>query len=71
MSAVEEFGDDGSAAGRPGTGAIDLNEGGRHHVVVLQFPKHICTCFDVVVRHVEHMSCGAGTTTCQMSYMNR
>lgn len=62
IAAVKEFGDDGSAAGGPRTGAIDLNEGGGHHVVVLQFPKYVCTGFDIVMWHVEHMSCGVGTT---------
>lgn len=57
VAAVKEFSDDGGTAGGPGTGTIDLNEGGRHHVVVLQFPKHVCTGLHIVVRHVEHMSC--------------
>lgn len=57
MTTVQELGDDGCAAGRPGAGSIDLNESRRHHVVVLQFPEHVLTGFHVVVRHVEHMSC--------------
>lgn len=57
MTIVKEFGDDGGTAGRPRTGAVDLNERGRHHVVVLQFPEHVGARLHVIVRHVEHMSC--------------
>lgn len=69
MPAVQEFSDDGSTAGGPGAGAVDLNESGRHHVVVLQFPKHVLAGLYIVVRHVEHVSCREGTR-CQMSFMN-
>lgn len=69
MAAVKEFGDDGGAAGGPRTGAVDLNEGGRHHVVVLQLPKHVCTGLHVVMWHVEHVSCRKGIK-CQMFYTN-
>lgn len=62
MPAVQEFSDDGGAAGGPRAGAVDLDERGRHHVVVLQFPKHVLTGLHVVMWHVEHVSCGAGTT---------
>lgn len=58
MTVVKEFGDDGGTAGRPRTGAVDLDERGRHHVVVLQFPKHVGARLHVIVRHVEHVSCG-------------
>lgn len=57
MTVVKEFGDDGGTAGRPRTGAVDLNERGRHHVVVLQLPKHVGARLHVIVRHVEHMTC--------------
>lgn len=57
VATVKEFGDDGSAAGGPGAGTIDLNEGGRHHVIVLQFAKHVCAGLHIVVWHVEHVSC--------------
>lgn len=57
---VQEFSDDGCAAGRPGAGAVYLDEGGRHHVVVLQFPKHVLAGLHVVVWHVEHVSCREG-----------
>lgn len=69
MPAVQEFGDDGSTAGGPGAGAVDLNESGRHHVVVLQFPKHVLTGLHVVMRHVEHVSCRGGTRG-QKSFVN-
>lgn len=60
VTAVKELSDDGGAAGRPGTGAVDLNQRGRHHVVVLQFPKHVGARLHVIVRHVEHVSCCEG-----------
>lgn len=60
VTAVKELGDDGGAAGRPRTGAVDLNQRGRHHVVVLQLPKHVGTRLHVIVRHVEHVSCCGG-----------
>lgn len=66
MSAVQEFSDDGSTARGPGAGAVDLNESGRHHVVVLQFPKHVLTGLHIVVWHVEYVSC-RGVPRCQMS----
>lgn len=61
VAAVQEFSDDGSAAGGPRAGAVDLNEGRRHHVVVLQFPKYVLTSPHIVMWHVEHMSCREGT----------
>ena len=66
---VQEFSDDSSTAGGPGVGAVDLNESGRHHVVVLQFPKHVLTGPHIVVWHVEHVSCRE-EMNCQMSLMN-
>lgn len=57
MSAVQEVGDDGRAARRPGAGAVDLDECGRHHVIVLQLPEHLLAGFHVVVGHVEDMAC--------------
>lgn len=60
MPAVQEFSDDGSTAGGPGAGPVDLNEGGRHHVIVLQFPKHVLAGLHIVVWHVEHVSCREG-----------
>lgn len=66
MTAVQEFSDDGSTTWGPGAGAVDLNEGGRHHMVVLQFPKHVLTGLHIVVWHVEHVSCREGRR-CQMS----
>lgn len=69
VPAVQEFSDDSSTARGPGVGAVDLNESGRHHVVVLQFPKHVLTGPHIVVWHVEHMSCREGMS-CQMSFMN-
>lgn len=60
VTAVKEFSDDGGTAGRPWASAVDLNERGRHHVVVLQFPKHVGACLHVIVRHVEHVSCCGG-----------
>lgn len=69
MPTVQKFSDDGSTAGGPGAGTFDLNECGRHHMVVLQFSKHILTGLHVVVRHVEHMPCQE-ERGCQMSFMN-
>lgn len=59
MPAVQEVGDDGSAAGRPGVGAVNLDERRRHHVVGSEFPKHLLTHFHIVMGHVEHVACGA------------
>lgn len=61
MPTVQKFSDDGSTAGGPGAGAVDLNKCGRHHVVVLQFPKHVLTGLHIVVWHVEHVSYREGT----------
>ena len=69
MPTVQKFSDDGSTAGGPGAGAVDLNKRGRHHVVVLQFPKHVLTGLHIVVGHIEHMSCREGERF-QMSFMN-
>lgn len=72
MTAVKELSDDGGAAGRPRTGAVDLNQRGRHHVVVLQFPKHVGARLHVIVRHVEHVSCcGAGGEKCRKADTNQ
>ena len=60
MSAVQEVSDDGGAAGRPGAGAVDLDESGRHHVVVLQLPKHLLTGLHVVMGHVEDVTWRGG-----------
>lgn len=58
MPTVQEVGDDGRAAGRPGMRAVDLDERGGHHVVGSELPKHLLTHFHVVVGHVEHVACG-------------
>lgn len=58
MATVKEVGDDGSAAGRPGVGTVDLDEGGGHHVVGLQPAKDLLTGLDIVVGHVEHVAWG-------------
>lgn len=55
MSTVQKLCDDSGAARRPGTCAIHLDESWRHHVVVLQFPKHVLTGPHVVMWHVEHV----------------
>lgn len=60
MPAVQEFSDDGRTAEGPWAGAVDLNESGGHHVVVLKLPKHVLTRPHVVVWHVEHVSCRGG-----------
>lgn len=57
MPTIQKFSDDGSTAGGPGAAAVDLNKSGRHHVVVLHFPKHIFTGFHVVMWHIEHVAC--------------
>lgn len=71
VTAVKELGDDGGAAGRPRTGAVDLNQRGRHHVVVLQFPKHVGARLHVIVRHVEHVACCVGGGKCRKADTNQ
>ena len=61
VPAVQEVGEDGGAAGRPGAGAVDLDESGRHHVVVLQPSEGLLARLHVVVEHVEHVTCTAWT----------
>ena len=56
MAAVKEVGDDGSAAGGPGVGPVDLDEGGGHHVVGLQPAKDLLAGLHVVVGHVEDVA---------------
>lgn len=56
MTSVQELCNDGCTAYRPGPAPVDLNQSGRHHVVVLQFPKYLLTCFHIVMRHVEDMA---------------
>lgn len=58
MPTVQEVGDDGSAAGRPGVGTVNLDECWGHHVVGSEFPKHLLAHFHIVMGHVEHMACG-------------
>lgn len=58
MPTVQEVGDDGSAAGRPGVGPVNLDECWGHHVVGSEFPKHLLTHFHIVMGHVEHVACG-------------
>lgn len=60
VTAVKEFSDDGGTAGRPRASAIDLNERGGHHVVVLQFPKHVGARLHIIMWHVEHVACRGG-----------
>lgn len=69
VAAVKKLSDNCSAAGGPGVGAVDLNEGGRHHMFVLKCLEHIRTGLHVVMGHVEHVSCREGTG-CQMLYTN-
>lgn len=59
MPAVQEVSDDGSTAGGPGVGTVNLDERRGHHVVGLEFPKHLLAHFDIVMGHVEHVACGA------------
>lgn len=61
MAAVEEVGDDGSAAGRPGVGTVNLDEGRGHHVVGLQPAKDLLAGLHVVVGHVENVAWAGGT----------
>lgn len=56
MTSVQELGNDGGAAHRPGSAPVDLNQCRRHHVIVLQFPKYLLTCFHIVMGHVEDMT---------------
>lgn len=56
MTPVQELGNDGGAARGPGPAPVDLNQRGRHHVVVLQLPKYLLTCLDIVVGHVEDVA---------------
>lgn len=56
MTSVQELSNDGGAAHGPGPAPVDLNQSGRHHVVVLQFPKDLLTSFHIVVGHVEDVA---------------
>lgn len=56
MTSVQELSNDGCTAHRPGSAPVNLNQGGRHHVVVLQFPKYLLTCFHIVMGHVEDVA---------------
>lgn len=58
MTSVQELGNDGRTAHRPGSASVDLNQRGRHHVVVLKFPKYLLTRFHVVMGHVEDVAWG-------------
>lgn len=58
MTSVQELGDDGGAAHGPGPAPVDLDQGGRHHVVVLQLPEDLLARLHVVVGHVEDVSWG-------------
>ena len=60
VPAVQEVGDDGGAAGRPGVGAVDLDERRGHHVVAPELPGHLLAHLHVVVGHVEHVACRGG-----------
>lgn len=58
MTSVQELSNDGSAAHRPGPAPVDLNQCGRHHMVVFEFPKDLLTCLHIVVGHVEDVAWG-------------
>lgn len=57
VSTVQVVRDNGSTAWWPGTSAVDSDQSGRHHVIVLQLAKHFLTCFNIIVWHIEDMSC--------------
>lgn len=57
VPAVQEVSDDGGAAGRPGVGAVDLDERRGHHLVAPELPEHLLAHLHVVVGHVEHVAC--------------
>lgn len=57
VSTVQVVSDNGSTAWWPGTGAVDPDQRGRHHVIVLQLAKHFLACLNIIVWHIEDMSC--------------
>lgn len=57
MSTVQVVSDNGSAAWGPRTGAVDSDQSGRHHVIVLQLAKNLLTCLNIIMWHIEYMSC--------------
>lgn len=67
MTSVQELADDGGAARGPGPAPVDLDQGGRHHVVVLQLPEDLLARLHVVVGHVEDVSWGGGDEVTQDS----
>lgn len=57
MAAVQEVSNDGGTAGGPWLVAVNLDECGRHHVVLLQLAKVLLAGLCVVMGHVEDMAC--------------
>lgn len=57
MAGIQEVCDDGSAADRPRTDVVNLDQCGGHHMVVLQLPKYILTRLHVVMWHTEDVTC--------------
>jgi len=57
VSTVQVVSDNGSTALGPRTGTVDSDQSGRHHVIVLQLAKNFLTSLNIIMWHIEYMSC--------------